>query len=396
MSHSVAPACRRAVAVMLVPLMFATTLAACSDSGGREEAVSTTATTAESSADAVPLDPNSEALQIPTTPDSGLGSAGVLDENIIGGAAADIDMFPWTVALVRPGNENNFCGGALVAPALVMTAAHCVTRSQAGKVNAIRSPGTIDVVLGRSRLDESGGERIGVNAVWVSQAYTPSPPDSDYALLELSDDSAQAIVRLATPADTTLWAPGKALAVAGWGCQHRSVTKDPNECTEDPGGSSLEYAIVTALPADACASQLNGFNPTTMLCERGLQGVGTSCKGDSGGPVVSLGPDNRFYLVGLVSFGDAVLQPERAVGRRPRPRCSRPDGELEPRREVAPLSRHRSRLSLGLRGDRRRQPVTAAPVRCHGTLRSPPSRRQVTRGVIGAIPFSTGVMAAPY
>ena len=80
---------------------------------------------------------------------------------VVGGTEAAPDAHPWAAALVRHEREGGstasrqFCGGALVASRVVLTGAHCVAQ---------RTPSGIQVVLGRTDLDSTGGEVLEVSA----------------------------------------------------------------------------------------------------------------------------------------------------------------------------------------------------------------------------------------
>ena len=51
-------------------------------------------------------------------------SAGSL---IVGGSVARVNSWPWQVMLIRTSGGQLFCGGSLVDPYWVVTAAHCVS-----------------------------------------------------------------------------------------------------------------------------------------------------------------------------------------------------------------------------------------------------------------------------
>ena len=70
---------------------------------------------------------------------------------IVGGQTAPPDMAPWQVSLQygRAGRWNHFCGGSLIHPSWVLTAAHCIDDARLDDVS---------VEHGSQSL-ASGGER---------------------------------------------------------------------------------------------------------------------------------------------------------------------------------------------------------------------------------------------
>ena len=51
-----------------------------------------------------------------------------VSSRIVGGKEATPFSVPWQVGLVRKGQMDPFCGGTLISPTHVMTAAHCTQR----------------------------------------------------------------------------------------------------------------------------------------------------------------------------------------------------------------------------------------------------------------------------
>jgi secreted trypsin-like serine protease len=90
------------------------------------------------------------------------------------------------------------------------------------------------------------------------------------------------------------------------------MTLESGECPAKT--PTLQQAKVELRSTDQCsadAQQLTGqFFANVQLCGRGPTGSAErGCHGDSGGPLTVLSNDNRWFVVGLVSWGEARCQP---------------------------------------------------------------------------------------
>lgn len=218
------------------------------------------------------------------------------DRVVIGGRAVKIADSPWVVALSSrdrfgTARSGQFCGGVVVAPTKVLTAAHCMSRGVLGSEPAGVSD--LRVIAGRERLSGTGGREIAVRSVVVDPAYDPATNMSDLAVLTLTD-ALPASYSL-PPSETGDGAtdPGTPAAVYGWG--------------DTTGGGHYAYglraAAVTVLADASCERAYPGgsggrYEASTMLCAGEEAGGRDACQGDSGGPLVA-----RGRLVGLVSWG---------------------------------------------------------------------------------------------
>lgn len=207
---------------------------------------------------------------------------------IVGGSPATVGNWPSIAAVYKAGYTPltaQFCGGTLIAPKWVITAAHCVIDNQPFCDSSPCGPGEAEVLLGRYSLGGSGGESRVVSRVIPNPSFTLSnPPTYDLALMELASASTKPVRRLVTPAESTFWEAGDAAHVAGWG------DTDPGEAFS---GSSELLEVTVGI--DSCTSPLESY-----FCA-GYVGK-DSCGGDSGGPLEVDTPSGR-RLVGLVSFG---------------------------------------------------------------------------------------------
>ena len=92
-------------------------------------------------------------------------------DRIIGGTPIAIEQAPWQVAIAfnrnryQGGSKERFaCGGSLIAPNVVLTAAHCVYATPVAN-GTFNGPEQYEVYVGRARLSSGQGQVIPVAAV---------------------------------------------------------------------------------------------------------------------------------------------------------------------------------------------------------------------------------------
>jgi secreted trypsin-like serine protease len=219
--------------------------------------------------------------------------------DIIGGVEAEPGAWPWMAALVTASEPNaydgQFCGGALIAPEWVITAAHCFNSDD---------PTQVDVVLGRHTLSSNEGQRHSVAQIILHPDYNPTTNDSDMALLRLATPSSQQVIPLVRPATASLANPGVDATVTGWG------NMDPDGGADFP--DALQQVTLPIVSNEICNSpgSYDGSITANMLCAGFAAGGQDSCQGDSGGPLVVSNPNAPGWAqAGVVSFGVGCAQP---------------------------------------------------------------------------------------
>ncbi|XP_060033919.1 vitamin K-dependent protein C isoform X2 [Erinaceus europaeus] len=237
-----------------------------------------------------PAEKNSTDLAEKNDTASAQNQTGQIDPRLVMGSLTRWGDSPWQ-AILLDSKKKLACGGVLIHPSWVLTAAHCLEDNK----KLIVRLGEYDL-----RRWENSELELGIKAVFTHPNYSKSTSDNDIALLHLVRPAtlSHTIVPICLPdmglSERQLTQVGQDTVVTGWG--YRSETRRNRTFV-------LSFIKVPLVSHGECIRVMHNRVSQNMLCAGILGDPRDACEGDSGGPMVAAFHDT-WFLVGLVSWGE--------------------------------------------------------------------------------------------
>lgn len=226
-----------------------------------------------------------------------------IKQRVVGGTITRNGQFPWMVFIHanhkfhNDTHTSNLCGGSLIHPRWVLTAAHCLPFGERTTrvVVHIGKKSPVSLNAGRTQWKP---EKYRIRTIFIHPSYKGSGfSGGDLALLYLPRASSHPTVRIAIPpVDNKWYANGVQATVAGWGSTSPRETQQVSRY--------LQHAKLKIVSHKKCnrATSFNGSVLKDMFCAAATGK--DACYSDSGGPLmVKDSCNNEWILIGVVSWG---------------------------------------------------------------------------------------------
>uniref|UniRef100_A0A803SS64 Peptidase S1 domain-containing protein n=1 Tax=Anolis carolinensis TaxID=28377 RepID=A0A803SS64_ANOCA len=148
-----------------------------------------------------------------------------------------------------------------------------------------------------------------VKRIIIHPHYDQYISDYDIALLEMEAPVffTELVQPICLPSTPRVFIYGTVCYVTGWG----AIKENTHNSFSFSLAKTLQEAKVKIINQSVCSKLYDDLITSRMLCAGNLNGGIDACQGDSGGPLACFGKGNRWYLTGIVSWGEGCARRNR-------------------------------------------------------------------------------------
>ncbi len=196
---------------------------------------------------------------------------------------------------------SSFCGASIIDSKHILTAAHCVDQADGSSAD---DPSNVTIIVGgyeRPYFYEDEFKKVKTIHVHENWDESDMFDGWDIAILELESPITDNVSSITLPTSTELSDAYLASDVVlfGMGIDETRITANKLQETD--------MYLVPVLSHSAYGCSLNVGAEDKILCtssiDYGNGDKGTTCSGDSGGPLTYLTNDGDYQQIGIVSYG---------------------------------------------------------------------------------------------
>nr|QHB21579.1 venom S1 protease 4 [Platymeris rhadamanthus] len=219
------------------------------------------------------------------------GWANKSPSRIVGGDETAINEYPFAVQIMLSRRKFAYCGGSIITPYHVLTAAHCTYPFYGIKLSVV--VGEHDVTTDK---ETPHTKIIEVERVMDHPKYNDKSNEFDIAVIKLKEKIVfnDAVGPVCLPNYRNKNLHDEYVKVMGWGHLRTNGSSSP----------VLRKVNLKVIDLEVCKAIYNSIDLTNPFQICTWAPSKDSCQGDSGGPLVWREPtSNRYVQAALVSYG---------------------------------------------------------------------------------------------
>lgn len=224
----------------------------------------------------------------------------VAHASIVNGRGATVEEFPSLAYIEAHQGKTGFsCTGTVVAPRVILTAAHCIEDLERGGFTPANQ---YAVATGTTTPSKALRENVfRVTETHVYPGFDPGGLHGDAGVLILDRPTAAPPIAMAGSGDAALYEGGAPVQLAGWGVTRANAQDAPE--------SLRATSMVVQKPALCKQKTRNdrpNYSPALQMCTLDTPTKKSGgCFGDSGGPAIGVRADGVPVELGVISTGGA-------------------------------------------------------------------------------------------